>query len=95
MVNYNFDSCLYWTKVWYFILREERRLRVTENSALREKVTEMFGQLYNEVFNILVSLRNVVRLNTSRNIIRMGHVTCIGKMIKVSYVNITTFSWKV
>lgn len=69
MVNYNFDYCFYWTKLWYFILREEHRLRVTENRMLREKVTEIFGKLYNELFNILVSLRNVIRLNTSRNII--------------------------
>jgi len=76
MVNYNFDSCLYGSKVWYLILREEHRLRITENRVLREQVTEIFGKLYNEVFNILASLRNVIRLNISRNVIRMRHVTC-------------------
>jgi hypothetical protein len=60
---------------------------------LREKVTEIFGKLY-EVFNILASLRNVISLNTSRNVIWMGHVTCIGKMRKISYEIITTFYWK-
>jgi hypothetical protein len=55
MVNYNFDSCLYWSKVWYFILKVEHRLRIIENRVLREKVTEIFGKLYNEVFNILAS----------------------------------------
>ena len=77
------------------MLTEEHRLRITENRVLREKVTEIFGKLYNEVFNILASLRNVIRLNTTRNVIWMRHVTCIGKMRKISYENITTFYWKV
>jgi hypothetical protein len=76
-------------------LREEHRLRITENRVLREKVTEIFGKLYDEVFNILASLRNVIRLNTSRNVIWMRRVTCIGKMRKISYEYITTFYWKV
>jgi hypothetical protein len=59
-------------------LREEHRLRITENRVLREEVTEIFGKLYNEVFNILASLRNVIRLNTPRNVIWMRHVTCVG-----------------
>jgi hypothetical protein len=46
------------------------------------KVTENFGKLYSEVFNIVVFLRDVIRLTTWRNIIWMGHVTCIGKMRK-------------
>jgi hypothetical protein len=91
MVNYNFDSCLYWSKVWYFILREEHRLRVTENRVLREKLTEIFGKLYNEAFNNLASLRNAIRLNTSRKAIWMKHVTCVGKMRKISYEISTTF----
>jgi len=37
MVNYNFDPCLYWSKVWYFVLREEHRLRITENRVPRKK----------------------------------------------------------
>jgi hypothetical protein len=47
-INTKYDytpDVLYWCENWWFILREERRLRVFENMALRR----IFGSKRNEV----------------------------------------------
>ena len=60
-------------ETWSLILREERRLRVFENTVLRrifrpkrDEVTREWRKLYNEEFNDLYSSPNIVRVIKSR-----------------------------
>jgi hypothetical protein len=60
-------------KEWSLILREERRLRVFENRALRkifgpkrEKVTRQCRKLHNEELNDLYTSPNIVQVIKSR-----------------------------
>jgi len=68
------------------ILREERRLRVFENTVLRrifgprrDEVTGEWMRLLNEELNDLYSSPNVVRVIKSRRMRWAGHVARIGE----------------
>jgi hypothetical protein len=60
---------LYGCKTWSLTLKEERRLRVSENRVLRrifgprrDEVTEDWRKLQNEELNVLYSSPSIVRL---------------------------------
>jgi hypothetical protein len=68
-----FPVVLYGCETWSLTLREERRLRVFENRALRrvlgpkwDEVTGEWRKLHNEELNDLYSLPNIVRVVKSR-----------------------------
>jgi hypothetical protein len=67
-------------------LREERKLRVFENSVLRrifgskrDEVTREWRKLYNEELNYLDSLSRIVRVIKSRRMRWAGHVARMGE----------------
>jgi len=67
-------------------LREERRLRVFENKALRRifgpKSDEVIGKcrkLHNEELNDLYCSPNIIRVTKSRRMSWAGHVACRGR----------------
>jgi hypothetical protein len=77
---------LYGCESWSLILREERRLRVSENSVLRAlfgpKRNEVVGKkriLHNEEFNDLLSSSNIIRVIKWRRMKWAGHVAGIGE----------------
>ena len=66
---------LYGCETWSLTLREERRLRVLENKALRrifgprrDQVTGEWRKLHIEELNDLYSLPNIVRVIKSRRV---------------------------
>jgi len=72
-------------------LREERRLRVFENRALkrifgpnRDEVTGEWRKLYNEVLHDLYSSPNIFRVIKSRRMKWAGHVARMGER-RVAY----------
>ena len=71
---------LYGCETWSLILREERRLRESENRLLRifgpkrEEVTREWRTLHNEELNDLYSSPNIVRVIKSRRVRWAGHV---------------------
>jgi hypothetical protein len=67
-------------------LREERRLRVFENTVLRrvfwpkrDEATGEWRKLHNEELNDLYSIPNIVRVVTSRTLRWAGHVARTGE----------------
>ena len=78
-------SVVYGCETWSLTIREERRLRVFENSLLRifgpkrDKVTEEWKKLHHEEFNDLYSSPNIVRVSKSRRVILAGHVASKGE----------------
>ena len=77
---------LYGCETWSLTLREERRLRVFENRALRSvfgpKRDEVIGQwrkLHNEELSDLYSLPNILRVVKSRRMRWAGHVAPMGR----------------
>jgi hypothetical protein len=77
---------LYGCETWSLTLREERRLRVFENRALRrvfgprrEEVTGEWRKLHNEELNDLYSLPNIVRVVKARRMRWAGHVARTGE----------------
>ena len=67
------------------MLREERRLCVTENIVLRrifgpkrDEVTGEWKRLHNEGLNDLYSSQNIVRVIKSRRMRWVGHVARMG-----------------
>jgi len=77
---------LYGCETWSLTLREERRLRVFENTVLRrvfgpkrDEVTGEWRKLHKEELNDLYSLPNVVRVVKSRRMRWAGHVARMGK----------------
>ena len=88
------DSCfelilpvvLYGCETWSLTLREERRLRVFENRALRrvfgskrDEVTGEWRKLHNEELSNLYSLPNIMRVVKSRRMRWAGHVARMGQ----------------
>ena len=74
-----------------FTLREERRLRVSENRVLRrmlglrrDEVAGKWRKLHNEELNDLYSSSNIVRVIKSRKMRWAGHVTIMVE-IRVVY----------
>jgi hypothetical protein len=72
---------LYSCETWSPTLREERRLRVSDNRVLRrvfgpkrDKVTREWRKLYNEELKDLYSLPNIVRVVKSKRMRWAGHV---------------------
>jgi len=76
----------YGCQTWSLTLREERRLRVFENRALRrifghkmDDVTREWRKLHNEDLNDLYCSPNIVRLMKSRRMRWAGHVARMGE----------------
>jgi hypothetical protein len=73
-------------ETWSLTLREERRLKVFENRALRrifgpkrDEVTGEWRKLHNEELNDLYSLPNIVSVIESRRLRWAGHVARMGE----------------
>ena len=77
---------LYGCETWSLVLREERRLRVSENRVLRrvfvpnrDEVTGEWRKLYNEQLSDLYYLPNIVRVVKWRRMRWAGHVASMGE----------------
>ena len=76
---------MYGCENWSLTLREERKLRVYENTVLRifgprrDAVTGEWRRLHNEELNDLYSSPNIVRVIKSRRMTWAGHVACMGE----------------
>ena len=82
---------LYGCETWSLTLREERRLRVFENSVFenrvlrrifwpkRDEVTGEWRKLHNELVNNLYSSHNIVGVIKSRRMRWAGHVARMGR----------------
>jgi len=77
---------LYGCETWSLTLREERRLRVSENRVLRrvfgpkrDEVTGEWRKVHNEELRDLYSLSNIVRVLKSRRMRWAGHVARMGE----------------
>ena len=86
---------LYGCETWSLTLREERRLRVFENTVLRgifgpkrDEVTGEWRKLHNEELNDLYCSPYIVRVIKSRRIRLAGHVVCMGERRSVHRVSV-------
>jgi len=77
---------LYGCETWLLTVREECRLRVSENRVLRklfgpkrDEVTGEWRKLHNEELNDLYPLPNTVRVVKSRRMRWAGHVARMGE----------------
>ena len=77
----NFASCLYGCETWSLTLREERKLRVFDNTVLRRifgprrgEVTGEWRRFHNQELNDLYSSPTTVRVIKSRRMRWTGHV---------------------
>ena len=77
---------MYGRATWLLTLREERRLRVSENRVLRRifgpkgvEVTGEWRKLHNEKLNVLYSSLNIVRVVKSRRMRWAEHVARMGE----------------
>jgi hypothetical protein len=76
---------LYGYETWFLTLREEHRLRVLENRALRrfgpkrDEITGEWRRLHNEELNDLYSSPNIIRVTKLRRMKWAGHVACMGE----------------
>ena len=76
---------LYGCETWSLTLREERGLRLFENSGLRrifrpkrDEVTGEWRKLHNEELNVLYCSPNILRVTKSRRMRWAGHVARMG-----------------
>jgi hypothetical protein len=88
---------LYGCEIWSLILREERRLRVSENRVLRrvfgpkrDEVTGEWRKLHNEELNDLYNLPNIVRVAKSR---RMRWARHVARMEEDRRIEVCTGCW--
>jgi hypothetical protein len=72
---------LYECETWFLTLREEHRLRVSENRVFGPKREEdgSWRKLHNYELHSLYSSSNIVRVIESRRIRWAGHVACMGE----------------
>jgi hypothetical protein len=77
---------LYEGETWSLTLREECRLRVSENRVLRrifgpkkDKLREVWTRVHIEELNYLYSSPNFIRVIKSRQMRWVGYVACMGK----------------
>ena len=84
--NIIFPVVLYGCETWSLTLREERKLRVFQNTVLRrifgprrDEVTGEWRRLHNEELNDLQSSLNIVRVIKSRRMRWAGHVARMGE----------------
>jgi len=84
---------LYGYETWSLTLREECRLRVLENRALRrifgpkrDEVTREWRKLHNGELNGLYCSPNIVWVIKLRRMRWAGHVTCLGEKRGVYWV---------
>jgi hypothetical protein len=73
-------------EIWSFTLREEYRLRVSKNRALRrtsgpkrDEVTGGWRKLHNEELHNLYSYPSIIGMITSRRMRQTGHVARMGE----------------
>jgi hypothetical protein len=73
--NYKFACCFSGCETWSLTLKEEHKLKVSENRVLRkifgpkrDKVTGEWGRLHNEELNDLYTSPNIVRVIKSRRL---------------------------
>jgi hypothetical protein len=81
---------LYGCETWSLTLREEHRLRVSENRVprrtfgpKRDEVTREWRKLYNEELHNLYSFSDIIRQVRSRRMRWARHVACMGEERKV------------
>jgi len=79
-------AVLYGCETWSLTLREERRLRLFENRALRrtfgpkrDEVTGEWRKLHNEGLNDVYSSPNIVRVIKSGRMRSAGHIARMGE----------------
>ena len=84
--NYNFLVVLYGCETWSLTLREERKLRVFENTVLRrifgprrDEVTGERRRLHNEELNDFYPSPNIVRVIKTKRMRWAGHVARMGE----------------
>jgi hypothetical protein len=76
---------LYGCETWSLNLREEHRLRVSENRVLRRifgpkrDVDGSWRKLHNDELHNLISLPNIFRVIKSRRMRWAGHITLMGE----------------
>jgi hypothetical protein len=77
-------AVLYGCETWSLALREEHRLRVSENRVFRKifgpkrKGDGSWRKLHNDELHSLYSSPNIVRVIKSRRMRRAGDVACMG-----------------
>jgi hypothetical protein len=78
---------LYECDTWSVTAREEHRLRVFENTALRrisgpkrEELGRGWGKLHNEELHNLYAAPNIIRVIKSSRMCWAGHVVRVGEM---------------
>jgi hypothetical protein len=88
MQNYNFACFVYGCETWSLTLREELRLKVSENRVLRiifdpwiHDVTEELRKVSNEELSGLYSSPNIIRVIKSSRMSWDGHIASVGERI--------------